>query len=149
MNRSVNGVMRMQRDGIPNMATIDPRKPILKNDSGDKSEVDKPDVNKKDNTTNRVNPRKGTKAKVKEKINKDENGQMLDPNTGQVMDENSMDLGHIPGQEWSKRKKEHQEKGSTRKEVIEAENNPDLYQYEDRSSNRSHKYEQKPPKKKQ
>ncbi|MBQ6198994.1 MAG: hypothetical protein IJK44_07155 [Bacteroidales bacterium] len=28
-----------------------------------------------------------------------------------------------------------------RKEVIEAENNPDLYQVEDPSSNRSHKYE--------
>ena len=34
----------------------------------------------------------------------------------------------------------HEEQGSTRAEVIEAENNPDLYQLEDRSSNRSHKY---------
>ena len=33
--------------------------------------------------------------------------------------------------------------GSTRPEVIEAENDPDLYQLEDRSSNRSHKHEDK------
>lgn len=37
----------------------------------------------------------------------------------------------------------HEEKKSTRKQVIEEENNPDLYQLEDRSSNRSHKYEEK------
>lgn len=35
----------------------------------------------------------------------------------------------------------HNEKGSSRKEVIEEENNPDLYQIERRSNNRSHKYE--------
>lgn len=39
-------------------------------------------------------------------------------------------------------KKMHKEKGSTRKEVIESENNPDLYQLEDPHSNRSRKYEQ-------
>ncbi|WP_366914010.1 GH-E family nuclease [Niabella sp.] len=37
----------------------------------------------------------------------------------------------------------HKEKGSSRKEVIDAENDPDLYQWEDRSSNRGHKYEKK------
>jgi hypothetical protein len=36
----------------------------------------------------------------------------------------------------------HEEKGSTRKEVIEAENDPDLYHWEDCSSNRSHRNEQ-------
>lgn len=41
------------------------------------------------------------------------------------------------------KEKMHQEKGSTRKEVIEAENDPNIYQIEDRSSNRSHKYEKK------
>jgi len=39
--------------------------------------------------------------------------------------------------------KMHEEKGSTRKEVIEAENDPKLYQYEDRKENRSHKHEKK------
>lgn len=33
-------------------------------------------------------------------------------------------------------------KGSTYKEVTEAENDPDLYRWEDRSSNRSRKHEQ-------
>ncbi len=33
--------------------------------------------------------------------------------------------------------------GSTREEVIEAENNPSLYQWEDRKASRSHKYEKK------
>lgn len=37
----------------------------------------------------------------------------------------------------------HQEKGSTRKQVIEEENNPYLYQVEDPKSNRSHRYEKK------
>jgi len=37
----------------------------------------------------------------------------------------------------------HEQKGSIRQEVIEAENDHNLYQYEDRSSNRSHKYEKK------
>ena len=32
--------------------------------------------------------------------------------------------------------------GSTRKEVIEAENDPSLYHLEDRSNNRSHKFEE-------
>ena len=35
----------------------------------------------------------------------------------------------------------HQNEGHTRQEVIEAENNPDLYQVEDPHSNRSHLYE--------
>lgn len=65
---------------------------------------------------------------------------MLDPNTGQVLDPERTDLGHKPGNEWRTRKEQHKTKGSTRKEVIQAENNPDLYQYEDRSSNRSHKH---------
>ena len=54
-----------------------------------------------------------------------------------------MDLGHKPGNEWKTRKQMHQAKGSTRKEVLDAENDPDLYHYEDRSTNRSHKYEKK------
>ena len=69
-------------------------------------------------------------------------GEMLDPNTGVPLTDR-VDLGHKPGQEWKTRKEMHKAKGSTRKEVIEAENDHNLYQYEDRSSNRSHKYEKK------
>lgn len=38
---------------------------------------------------------------------------------------------------------EYEKQGFTRKQVIEAENNPDNYHLEDPSSNRSHKYEKK------
>ncbi|CAM4407328.1 GH-E family nuclease [Alteromonas australica] len=68
---------------------------------------------------------------------------MVDPNTGEPLVDGEIDVGHKPGQEWRKRKKMHEEQGSTRPEVIEAENDPDLYQLEDRSSNRSHKHEEK------
>jgi hypothetical protein len=37
----------------------------------------------------------------------------------------------------------HQERGSSRKDVLDMENDPDLYRLEDRSSNRSHRYENK------
>ncbi len=95
------------------------------------------------NNFNRVKPRKETLEKVRENQPKNAGGEMLDPNTGAVINEKRMDLGHKPGEEWKTRKKMHEEKGSTRKEVIEAENDPNLYQYENRSSNRSHKYEKK------
>jgi hypothetical protein len=96
-----------------------------------------------DKTYDRVKPRKGTVNKVTENQPKNAKGEMLDPNTGQAIDPKRKDLGHKPGQEWRKRKEMHKEKGSTRKEVIEAENNPDLYQWEDRSSNRSRTHEKR------
>jgi RHS repeat-associated protein len=96
-----------------------------------------------DGTYSRVKPRKETLQKVTDKQPRNANGEMLDPNTGQVIDPNRKDLGHVPGQEWKTRKEMHKAKGSTRQEVIEAENDPNLYQWEDRSSNRSHKHEKK------
>jgi RHS repeat-associated protein len=96
-----------------------------------------------DKRYSRVKPRKETLKKVKENQPKNDKGEMLDPNTGQPLDPKRTDLGHKPGEEWKTRKKAHKENNSTRKEVIEAENNPDLYQYEDRTNNRSHKYEKK------
>jgi len=63
---------------------------------------------------------------------------MIDPNDGSVLTDEK-DLGHKPGNEWWRRKKEHEAKGSTRKDVIEAENDPNLYQWENRHNNRSHK----------
>lgn len=55
--------------------------------------------------------------------------------------EGPFDIGHKKGQSWNIRKQAHINKGSTRKDVLEAENNPDLYQIEDPSSNRSRKYD--------
>jgi hypothetical protein len=91
----------------------------------------------------RVKLRKNTRAKIETNQPRNADGQMIDPNTGDPLKPGEIDVGHKPGQEWRKRKEMHTEKGSTRKEVLDAENDPDLYQLEDRSSNRSHKHEQK------
>ncbi len=113
----------------------------------EKSKKETPSTEKKivdnDPTKKRVTLRKDVKEKVKENQPKNENGEMIDPNTKQPLDPNKTDVGHKPGEEWRKRKEMHKEKGSTRKEVIEEENNPDLYQLEDRHNNRSHKFEKK------
>ncbi|WP_176954519.1 DUF6443 domain-containing protein [Niabella drilacis] len=98
---------------------------------------------KKDNTYNRVKPRKKTLEKVNENQPRNDAGEMVDPNTGEPLVDGETDLGHKPGNEWRKRQQMHKERGSSRKEVIEAENDPDLYQYEGRSNNRGHKYEKK------
>ncbi len=68
---------------------------------------------------------------------------MVDPNTKQPLNQKQTDIGHKPGYEWRWRKLHHEQKASTRKQVIEEENNANLYQLEDRSSNRSHKHEKK------
>lgn len=58
-----------------------------------------------------------------------------------VPKEGPFDIGHKQGESWKKRKQEHIERRSTRKEVIEAENDPNLYQVEDPRSNRSRRYD--------
>ncbi|MBP6237635.1 MAG: hypothetical protein KA536_15905 [Saprospiraceae bacterium] len=52
------------------------------------------------------------------------------------------DIGHVAGEEWKDRLKLHKEKGYTREQIIEAENNPKLYEIQDRSYNRSRITEQ-------
>jgi hypothetical protein len=94
-------------------------------------------------TDRRVDLRKGVKEKIKENQPRDKDGNLIDPNTFEVLKEGEIDIGHKKGNEWRVRKKMHEDKGSTRKEVIEAENDPNLYQLENRSSNRSHKHEKK------
>jgi hypothetical protein len=93
-------------------------------------------------TKRRVKLRKKVREKIDENTPTNENGDQLGPN-GEVLKPESIDIGHKKGQEWRKRKKMHEEKGSTRKQVIEEENDPELYQKEDRSRNRSHKDEEK------
>jgi uncharacterized protein RhaS with RHS repeats len=97
----------------------------------------------KNPTKRRVKLRKKTLDKIKENQPTDEDGNMVDPNSGEPLIENEIDVGHKTGQEWRKRKKMHEANGSTREEVIEDENVPDLYQLEDRSSNRGHEHEEK------
>lgn len=93
-------------------------------------------------TARRVRIRQGTYAKIVENQPVNEAGEMIDPNTKQVLS-GKVDIGHKPGHEWRINKQEYERKKYTRKQVIEAENNPDIYQLEDPSSNRSHKYEKK------
>jgi len=95
-------------------------------------------------TDARVKLRQQTRAEVEASQPRNEAGEMIDPNTRQPLKPGEIDVGHKPGSEWRTRKLMHQERGSTRPEVIKTENDADLYQLEDRSANRSHKYEQKP-----
>ena len=66
---------------------------------------------------------------------------MIDPNTGKPLVPGGMEVEHKTGQEWRTRKQTHVELGSTRKQVLNAENNLDLYHLEVRTSNQSHRYE--------
>jgi uncharacterized protein RhaS with RHS repeats len=98
-----------------------------------------------DATKNRVKLRMGTIEQIKENALKTPDVDFINPDdAGNIIPkEGPYDIGHKTGQEWWKRKEMHKEKGSTRKEVIEEENNPDLYQIQDPKANRSHKYEKK------
>ena len=91
---------------------------------------------------NRVKLRKSTRATIIDQAIKNAEGDFIDPNTGMVVPkEGPFDIGHRHGESWKKRKQEHIDKGSTRKEVIEAENDPNIYQVEDPKSNRSRRYD--------
>jgi len=94
-------------------------------------------------TDRRVPLRKQTLEDIRKAQPRNQAGKMVDPNTRKQLKPDRIDVGHKKGQEWRRRKKMHEQKGSTRAEVIEAENNSKLYQLEDRSSNRSHKNEKK------
>ena len=57
-----------------------------------------------DPTKNRVKLRKNTKNKIKNDQPRNSKGQMIDPNTGKVLNEDETDIGHKPGEEWKVRK---------------------------------------------
>ena len=92
---------------------------------------------------NRVKLKKNTKEAVQNSAKKTPDGQYIDPNTGKPIEKGQEVYGHKTGQEWSKYKKGPENQGKTRQEVIKDQNNPDIYQMEDKKSNASHKYEQK------
>ena len=87
--------------------------------------------------------RKGTRAEVDARAPRDELGRAIDPNEG-IPIEGKPDLGHKPGHEFRREKAKAEAEGLTQKEFNDRMNNPDLYQLENPSSNRSHKFEQKP-----
>ena len=101
-------------------------------------------ANKSNNVMkNRVKLRKGTKEAVKDLAPKTEEGLFVDPNTNMPIEKGQEVFGHKKGQEWSKYKNDPVNKSKTRKEVIEDQNNPEIYQIEDKKSNASHRYEEK------
>ena len=85
--------------------------------------------------------RNGTRQEIEAKQPRNKAGKMVAPNTKAPLKPGEIDVGHETGNEWRHRKKMHDESGSTRKEVLDAENDPDLYHLDDRSSNRSHRFE--------
>jgi RHS repeat-associated protein len=95
---------------------------------------------------NRVKLQKGTKEAIQDAAPKTKDGKFIDPNTGKPIEKGQEVFGHKTGQEWSKYKKDPANQGKTRKEVIKDQNDPKKYQIEDRKSNASHKYEEKPKK---
>ena len=105
--------------------------------------VDDLTPNKNPATKRRVKLRKWVREEIERRQPRNPMGEMIDPNTRQPLEKGKIDTGHKPGNEWRRRKTMHHQRGSTRKEVLDTENNPDLYHFEDRSSNRSHKHEKK------
>lgn len=86
--------------------------------------------------------RKSVREEVENRAQKNENGQFLDANTGQPI-EGKYDLGHKTGHEYRTALAEAEKQGLSQSEFNDLQNNPDILQIEDRSSNRCHMYEQK------
>lgn len=66
-------------------------------------------------------------------------GRPLDPNTLKPID-GKPELGHKPGLEFGREAEVAKQQGLTQQEFSERMNDPDLYQLEDPSSNRSHRF---------
>ena len=91
---------------------------------------------------NRVYLRSSTRQSIQDGAPKTAGGDFIDPNTGQIIPKGGpFDYGHRPGFEWWRTQQLAGERGWTRQQVIEWENDPSHYQIENPSSNRSHLYE--------
>ncbi len=84
--------------------------------------------------------RNEVRAEVEARAAKNEQGQFLDANTGKPI-EGQYDLGHKAGHEFRTEQAIAEQEGLTQAEFNDKMNNPDLYQIEDPSSNRSHQFE--------
>ena len=87
--------------------------------------------------------RQSVRAEVERRAARTADGRFIDPNTGQPIS-GRYDLGHKPGHEFHREKARAEAEGLTQAEFNERMNNPDLYQIEAPSSNRSRRYEQRP-----
>ena len=84
--------------------------------------------------------RKGVRKEDEDHAQKDKEGNFLDANTSEPID-GQYDLGHVLGHEYRREEDIAEQEGLTQAEFNDKMNNPDYYQIEDPSSNRSHKYE--------
>lgn len=87
--------------------------------------------------------RKSTREQVEARAPRTADGRFIDPNTGRPI-EGQYDLGHKAGHEFWREKALAEAEGLTQAEFNGRMNNPDLYQIESPSANRSHRHEQKP-----
>jgi RHS repeat-associated protein len=86
--------------------------------------------------------RKSVRQTVEAKARRTADGRWIDANTRTPFD-GKYDLGHKRGHEFKTMKRRAEEKGMTQKDFNDYMNNPDFYQIEKPSINRSHKYELK------
>lgn len=86
--------------------------------------------------------RSEVRAEVEARAEKNEKGRFLDANTKQPI-EGKYDLGHKAGHEFRTEQAKAEKEGLTQEQFNDKMNNPDLYQIEDPSSNRSHQFEAK------
>ena len=89
---------------------------------------------------NRPYIRADVRAEVERRAQKNEEGQFLDANTEKPI-EGKYDLGHKAGHEHWRESGKATEEGLSQKEFNDRMNNPDLYQIECPSENRSRKHE--------
>lgn len=92
-------------------------------------------------STNRVGfVRKATRKAVEDRTPWTADGRFIDENTNLPID-GPYHLGHRPGQGWRKTQAQAREEGWSRRQLIEHQNNPDIYVIEDPISNMSHQHE--------
>jgi RHS repeat-associated protein len=84
--------------------------------------------------------RNSTRVQVEKVAPKTADGKFIDPNTGKAI-EGKYDLGHKPGNEFWREKIKATNEGLTQAQFNDRMNNPNYYQIESPSSNRSHLFE--------
>ena len=98
------------------------------------------DANKVQKSLHRPYIRKHVRLEVESRAMKTADGRFIDPNTLKPIN-GKYDLGHKYGHEFWREKEKAEKAGMTQREFNDYMNNPDFYQIEDHSSNRSHRYE--------
>ena len=100
------------------------------------------------NPKNRPNYGEGQVEEVWETA-KQPDGNVYDPNTGELLEwdqtkprRDQWDMGHKPGKEYRKLHKDYMDGKITKEEFLKEFRNPNNYQPEAPSSNRSHQYEE-------